>query len=307
MELKQLEHFIAVAETGSINQAAQALYTSQPNVSKIISALEKELGCELLHRTNKGAVLTPMGEEVYEYAKDIIKNANILASISKRNKASKFSISCYPSHMISRVFCDFYNSYNTENIALEFLEGTIETITENVRKGLSEIGIVYFSKSRQSNFKYLLEHKNLELTILAEMEACIYAGPKSPLYHQESISFSQLSALKFVQMKKDFFSMEHDLDYISLGTFHMEKFDNIINTNSDNLLIDMLMHTDVCNLGIKFMNPLYEQYDIHTVAIEECDKCLLMGYIKQKGQEFSGEANLFLRKLGNAVNKSTGR
>ena len=45
MELKQLEYFMVACEKGSFNQAAECLYTSQPNVSKVIGMLEQELGC----------------------------------------------------------------------------------------------------------------------------------------------------------------------------------------------------------------------------------------------------------------------
>ena len=48
MELKQLEYFTIVCEKGSFSQAAECLYTSQPNVSKVISSLEKELGRKLV-------------------------------------------------------------------------------------------------------------------------------------------------------------------------------------------------------------------------------------------------------------------
>lgn len=41
MELRQLEYFIITCEKGSFNQAAECLYTTQPNVSKVISSLEK--------------------------------------------------------------------------------------------------------------------------------------------------------------------------------------------------------------------------------------------------------------------------
>ena len=44
MELKQLEYFMVACEKGSFNQAAECLYTSQPNVSKVIGMLEQELG-----------------------------------------------------------------------------------------------------------------------------------------------------------------------------------------------------------------------------------------------------------------------
>ena len=62
MELKQLEYFMVTCEKGSFNKAAECLYTTQPNVSKVISSLEKELGRELFERTGKGIRITPYGE-----------------------------------------------------------------------------------------------------------------------------------------------------------------------------------------------------------------------------------------------------
>lgn len=57
--------FYYVARHGTITQAAQALYISQPAVSKSIHLLEKELSCELFHRNQKGMTLTPEGEMLY--------------------------------------------------------------------------------------------------------------------------------------------------------------------------------------------------------------------------------------------------
>ena len=75
MELKQLEYFMVTCEKGSFNKAAECLYTTQPNVSKVISSLEKELGRELFERTGKGIRITPYGETVQEYAQNILHNA----------------------------------------------------------------------------------------------------------------------------------------------------------------------------------------------------------------------------------------
>ena len=68
MELKQLEYFMVACEKGSFNQAAECLYTSQPNVSKVIGMLEQELGRALFERTSRGLRVTPYGETVREYA-----------------------------------------------------------------------------------------------------------------------------------------------------------------------------------------------------------------------------------------------
>ena len=57
--------FYYVARHGTITQAAQALYISQPAVSTSIHLLAKELSCELFHRNQKGMTLTPEGEMLY--------------------------------------------------------------------------------------------------------------------------------------------------------------------------------------------------------------------------------------------------
>lgn len=72
MELKQLEYFAIVCEKGSFNQAASCLYTSQPNVSRVIHSLEAELGRKLFLRSNRGLEITPYGETVREYASIIV-------------------------------------------------------------------------------------------------------------------------------------------------------------------------------------------------------------------------------------------
>ena len=71
MELKQLEYFTIVCEKGSFSQAAECLYTSQPNVSKVISSLEKELELRLFDRTTRDVRLTRSGELLLWRWKDI--------------------------------------------------------------------------------------------------------------------------------------------------------------------------------------------------------------------------------------------
>lgn len=68
MELKQLEYFVTASECKSFGKAARKLYTSQPNVSKVIKSLEQELGRELFVRNAKGISLSPYGRTIYDMA-----------------------------------------------------------------------------------------------------------------------------------------------------------------------------------------------------------------------------------------------
>ena len=60
MTLQQLRYVIQAADSRSMNEAAKALYISQPSLSGAIKELEKEIGIELFKRSSHGTVLTTM-------------------------------------------------------------------------------------------------------------------------------------------------------------------------------------------------------------------------------------------------------
>ncbi len=72
MNLKQLEVFLAVTESGSFSKGAEATFITQSTVSQHISALEQELGVRLLDRTGRGALLTPGGGILLEHARRVL-------------------------------------------------------------------------------------------------------------------------------------------------------------------------------------------------------------------------------------------
>lgn len=61
--------FYTVANTGSISKAADALFISQPAISKSIAKLEDGIHCRLFVRTSKGAKLTDEGRILYQHIK----------------------------------------------------------------------------------------------------------------------------------------------------------------------------------------------------------------------------------------------
>ncbi|MCU0854550.1 MAG: hydrogen peroxide-inducible genes activator [Rhodobacteraceae bacterium] len=78
--LKQLEYFVALAETGSFRGAAEACGISQPSLSVQLANLEKRLGQRLVERSRSGVILTAAGREVHERARAILDAAKGLVS-----------------------------------------------------------------------------------------------------------------------------------------------------------------------------------------------------------------------------------
>lgn len=71
MNLKQLEAFVQVSESGSFSRAAKELFLTQPTISAHISSLEKELNVRLFIRNTKEVSLSDDGKDLYRYAKQI--------------------------------------------------------------------------------------------------------------------------------------------------------------------------------------------------------------------------------------------
>ena len=68
MDIENLKCFLLVAENLSFVRAAEALYISQPAVTKQINALENELGTSLFIRSTRHVELTPAGMSFYKDA-----------------------------------------------------------------------------------------------------------------------------------------------------------------------------------------------------------------------------------------------
>lgn len=75
MNLRHLEHFLALADTGSFSRAAEKLHITQSALSRSIQSLEEDLGGPLLDRIGKRNELTPLGQSVLDRARSIVKEA----------------------------------------------------------------------------------------------------------------------------------------------------------------------------------------------------------------------------------------
>ncbi|MGQ9370233.1 hydrogen peroxide-inducible genes activator [Azospirillum sp. ST 5-10] len=79
--LRQLRYLVAVVDRCHFGQAAQACHVSQSTLSAGVQELEELLGAPLLERTRRSVMPTPLGREVAERARDLLKGAEDLVDI----------------------------------------------------------------------------------------------------------------------------------------------------------------------------------------------------------------------------------
>lgn len=140
------KYFYAAAKLGNISEAAKALYTSQPVVSKYIHRLETELGVQLFLRTSRGVNLTEEGYILFEY----VENALNSLSAGTDELQRKLSLGIGQLRMgVSTTLCKYFllpylRKYIEINpnvkIAIE-CQATNHTI-ESLLQGKIDIGII---------------------------------------------------------------------------------------------------------------------------------------------------------------------
>jgi DNA-binding transcriptional LysR family regulator/predicted ATPase len=142
----RLRAFAAVARKGSFSRAAEALYVSQPAVSKHVASLEAELGTQLVVRGRPGAVLTPAGQVLADYvlrAQALLANARraLAAGADADIGTLALAASGIPgTYLVPEIVARFHERY--PGVHLDFQVSTSAGTLELVRAHDVEIGIV---------------------------------------------------------------------------------------------------------------------------------------------------------------------
>lgn len=145
MNLKQLEAFVKVVETGSFSKAARDLYLTQPTVSAHISSLEKELKVRLFIRNTKEVVMSEAGQELYKYAKQMVElECQIAEHFNMRGKGPSnhcitIAASTIPAqYLLPGVLMEFKQRYPNEQFKL--LETDSSEVVSQIVNGMADVG-----------------------------------------------------------------------------------------------------------------------------------------------------------------------
>ena len=92
MTLQQLRYVVMVADAGTITEAANRLYISQPSLTNAIHELEKEMGINIFNRSNKGISPSIEGEVFLGYARQVLEQAKVLEDKYKGDDGGKITV-----------------------------------------------------------------------------------------------------------------------------------------------------------------------------------------------------------------------
>lgn len=194
MNILHMKYAVEVARLGSLNKAADSLLIAQPNLSRSIKELEADLGITVFHRSAKGMVLTPEGEEFIGYAQSILKEITEVEMLYKKGARKKqtFSISVPRASYISEAFSEFSLHISQDPAEIFYKETNSQRTINNVLNKDYKLGIIRYAENYDKFFKAMLDEKGLSYEMIAEFSYILLMSEKNPLADKEEITFNDL-------------------------------------------------------------------------------------------------------------------
>ena len=201
MNLQHLKYAVKVAEFHSINKAAEALYISQPNLSRAIKELEQEVGIIIFQRTPQGVNVTFAGEEFLLHARNILEELEQIARIADGEQTlQRFSLCVPRAGYISNAFTRFLGQLDQERkMLVDYKETSAIGAIQSVQDGGFHLGILRYQKAVEPYFQALLKEQGLvtkrvcEFTYLSAMSADNPLAEKDQLYYQDLKSLTEIT------------------------------------------------------------------------------------------------------------------
>ena len=239
MTLTQLNYFITIAETKSINKAAEQLYVSQPSLTSAVQELEKELGITLLNRSGRGVTLTNDGAEFLLYAKQLYGQYEMILEKYGENGSlkKKFGVSTQHYSFAVKAFVDMAKEFDMSKYEFAIRETKTAEVISDVSTMKSEIGVLYLSDFNRKSMEKLLTSSVLVFHHLIDCHTYVYLWKEHPLAREKSISFSQLSeypCLVFEQGDNSSFSLAEEI-------FSTSEYPRIIRANDRATMLNLMV------------------------------------------------------------------
>lgn len=178
--------FYWAAKTGSLTQAAKALYLTQPSVSHAIKQLENSFGMTLFNRNAKGVELTQEGNVLYSY----IEQSQIFISLAeekmaalKKLESGELRIGGSDSlfkHYILPYLESFHHKY--PGIKLHLNHGTTPEVISFLKEGKIDLGVV----------RMPIIDPQLEVKETLQLKDCFVAGEKYAALKGEVLTLDKL-------------------------------------------------------------------------------------------------------------------
>ncbi|MEP7185783.1 MAG: DNA-binding transcriptional regulator OxyR [Rhodanobacter sp.] len=146
MNLRDLQYLVSLAEHRHFGRAAQACFVSQPTLSTQIKKLEEELGVPLVERTPRKVLLTEVGRDIANRARDVLNEIEQIRGVARRTldpESGTVRLGIFPTlgpYLLPHVLPLVRKAF--PRLELLLVEEKTETVLRLLREGRLDAGIL---------------------------------------------------------------------------------------------------------------------------------------------------------------------
>ncbi len=290
MTLKQMRYVIMVARFSSISEAAKKLYLTQPSLTNSIRMLEEELGFPIFLRGRNGVEVTPRGQEFLQQIKAVVERVD---SIEERFSASgrerqELSISAQHYNFAADAFIRLVREAGP-SYTFRFLETTTLQVIENTESGLSEVGILYYSKSNEAVILRELKNRHLSFQLLFRAGAHVFLRAGHPMADKADLTLDDLKPYPFLLYNQEPGSSSNFLEELVPAADR----DQVMYIQDRSTFFRILEQTDAYSVGSGILSEDSSASLILSRPLNGCEE-MYIGWIQKKGMALSPLARRFL-------------
>ena len=294
MTLQQLKYAITVAQTGTITEAAEKLYISQPSLTNAIHELEKEMNIEIFTRTNKGIIVSKDGEDFLGYARQVLEQAEVLEDKYKGGGGGKkkFCISTQHYSFAVNAFVDLIKKYGQDEYDFSIRETQTYEIIEDVAKMNSELGIIFMDDFNDVVLNKILKSNDLEFHQLYSARPHVFISRRHPLAGKQIITNEQLEAYPYLVYEQG----NNNSFYFSEEIFSTYERKKNIRVRDRATLFNLLIGLNGYTVCSGIIDKKLNGKDIIAVPLAD-EKDMRIGYITHRKGMISRLGNTYIEAL----------
>lgn len=204
MNIHQLRCAVTVARVGSQTRAAEALYMSQPNLSKALKDLEQTCGFRIFERTGTGMIPTRKGEEFLERARSVLEQMDVMDAIYQghNRKAASLSVAVPRAGYIAHALSEYVNALDShEGMELTIRELGMAEIIHAVLTREAGIGIIRYGIEKQNRILGSLAEQGLHYVLFWTFHHVVILSRQHPLARKARLTTEEL--LPYVEIISD--------------------------------------------------------------------------------------------------------
>ena len=299
MTLIQVHYLIVIAETNSLNKAAEQLYVSQPSLTSAIKELEKELGVTLLYRSGRGVTLTNDGVEFLLYAKQLYSQYEAVLEKYGMGGAhkKKFGVSTQHYSFAVKAFVDMAKEFDMSRYEFAVRETRTAEVIRDVSTMKSEVGILYLCDFNRKSMEKLLKSASLEFHHLIECQAYVYIWKNHPLAKEKTIRFEQLNGYPCLSFEQG----ENSSFYFAEEILSTNEYSQVIKANDRATMLNLMVGLNGYTLCSGIICEELNGSDYIAVPFQEDEQnpnsVMEIGYVVRKNTILSKMGELYVDKL----------